>query len=68
MLANHYFPCCSETGSTCYRRYVGLDTLQPGCFVLILVAGCSPEASVLLTLLVRRDAGRHMEPRAHDGG
>ena len=68
MLADHYFPCCSETGSTCYQHYVGLEHAPARLFCADPGRRLHPEASALLTLLVRHDVGRHMEPRAHDGG
>ena len=53
MLANHYFPCCSETGSTCYQHYVGLEhtptrlyCADPGCKL-------QDELCTVPTLLVR---------------
>ena len=67
MLADHYFPCCSETGSTCYQRYVGLEYTPARLFCADPSRRLQPEAFVVLTLLVCHDAGRHMEPWAHDG-
>ena len=41
MLADHYFSCCRKRGVCATGATWGWNTPQPGCFVLILVAGCS---------------------------
>ena len=61
MLADHYFPCCSETGSMCYRRYVGLEYTPAELICADPDRRLQPEPSTVLTLLTRHAAGHQME-------
>lgn len=68
MLADHYFSCCSETGSMCYRRYVGVEHTSARLFCADPGRRLQSDPPTVLTLLIRHAAGRQMEPQAHDGG
>ena len=68
MLANDYFPCCSEMGSTCHQRYVGLEYTPMRLYRADPACRLQDKVSTVLTPLLRHDTGCHVEQIPHDGG